>query len=1185
MNNITQRQGISLILFSFDEYSTHIKNVIDSFMDSLENILDHIYILSYDIMSVKNLKNYEKMITFIKLSDYSYNINSCVNNIISKKSTGLWLLWKPTFIFNKNKENDFRKIIYDIQTEKYDLAYIYGLNLYLDIYHTHISSMYSCRNGGCVISNNKLKLIDDASAHYYTVNKQNLQIQYYLYDADNTNYYFYNFANAMHNGMMLLDCFETEYINYVKLNQYKTFSDWYKTKYNNVTIYGKVYREKNLLMDHKNIIAHQKNIGDVLKSLDLYELSGKNRVKKLFGKYHDNKITIVTLVRNNKHYLKESMSSLIKQTSDDWNCVIINDGSQDKISYDDFIDMPNEIFKDRFTIINIDEWNGLVKCHKTALLHATNEVIGIMDVDDVLEATAIEDVLNIYNKTEEDNIFVYTNFNYCDINMNKISEGYAGEIKTCLLNDRCANHFRTFKLKYYYLTEGYDDDLQFGAEDQDILFKLEKVCTPVFLNKALYNYRTNNSNITTNNTSISSLKYLSKYSLFISLFKNIYDRYGNINFQLRIFSFENNILISDKSEKEKERYLSYRVKSNNLFKGLIINNDSFEIVDNNNKKYIPDNKIIHHCELYSNNIYIMNVCDMLFDLNNNLLMRYILKYNETNYNTFNINLCWDVMQSKFYIDDCISPINNNINIESFKKIHPNVYFDNIYIINLKKDKDKRENMDKIFNKLQIKHEFYDAVYGKDEMHMKIYTKNKYEKTLKSPGAYGYSLTMIKIFEDAINKKYKKILVCDDDIIFHKDFLNLFDKNIRNIPFDWKILFFGLSGPWTHPFVNIDFRNFNYKQTFIRDTFNCDGSYCVGYDNIILQKFINITNKFDYPFDTAIIKHINNDPTIIKYSFQPYLVIADTTKSDITEREKNIIDNFSAYQFKYRQNLGLFDINSTMKQPYKATNKNPYPLVSIIMTVFNKSKYLNNSIKSILNQTYKNIELIIIEDKSTDNNRCQRILKRYTDIHNIKIIYNVSNLGCYASRNIGIRHSSGEIIAFQDADDYAISTKIEKQINHMNKYNLLMVGCNMIRTHLSDINYKNDDEILFAVENSIDKSHENIKDCCTEYFGFPTLLIRKILFDMYGLYKERRKGMDMEFPERVMFNELNTIFEDSSWEFFDKGQNEIYKKMNELLVISPEMNELNITNSITTDVYLKNREWRLEYQKLQNSINY
>lgn len=101
------------------------------------------------------------------------------------------------------------------------------------------------------------------------------------------------------------------------------------------------------------------------------------------------------------------------------------------------------------------------------------------------------------------------------------------------------------------------------------------------------------------------------------------------------------------------------------------------------------------------------------------------------------------------------------------------------------------------------------------------------------------------------------------------------------------------------------------------------------------------------------------------------------------------------------------------------------LVSVIMSNFNTpEEYLRPAIESILNQTYRNFELIIIDDCSTDNSLS--VIESYTD-ERIKIIRNEINLGITKSLNRGLNAANGEFVARMDADDISLETRFEKQI--------------------------------------------------------------------------------------------------------------------------------------------------------------
>jgi len=111
-----------------------------------------------------------------------------------------------------------------------------------------------------------------------------------------------------------------------------------------------------------------------------------------------------------------------------------------------------------------------------------------------------------------------------------------------------------------------------------------------------------------------------------------------------------------------------------------------------------------------------------------------------------------------------------------------------------------------------------------------------------------------------------------------------------------------------------------------------------------------------------------------------------------------------------------------------------PKVTILLSVYNGAKHLSDSIDSLLFQTYKNIEILIIDDNSND--ATFDICKKYEEsFNNIKVFKNLKNLGLTKSLNFLIEHSSGTYLARQDADDISEATRIEKQIKFINKYKL------------------------------------------------------------------------------------------------------------------------------------------------------
>lgn len=110
------------------------------------------------------------------------------------------------------------------------------------------------------------------------------------------------------------------------------------------------------------------------------------------------------------------------------------------------------------------------------------------------------------------------------------------------------------------------------------------------------------------------------------------------------------------------------------------------------------------------------------------------------------------------------------------------------------------------------------------------------------------------------------------------------------------------------------------------------------------------------------------------------------------------------------------------------------LVSVIMPCFNCEKTVAASIESILNQTYQNIEILIIDDGSKDNT--YEILKKFQNKHkNIRLFKNQDNLGLTKSLNILIEESKGEYIARQDSDDISVIDRISLQYEFMEQKEL------------------------------------------------------------------------------------------------------------------------------------------------------
>ena len=167
------------------------------------------------------------------------------------------------------------------------------------------------------------------------------------------------------------------------------------------------------------------------------------------------------------------------------------------------------------------------------------------------------------------------------------------------------------------------------------------------------------------------------------------------------------------------------------------------------------------------------------------------------------------------------------------------------------------------------------------------------------------------------------------------------------------------------------------------------------------------------------------------------------------------------------------------------------LISVIVPVYNSEKTITATLDSILNQTYTNIEIIVVNDGSTDASK--KIIESYDD-YRIKII-NKENGGVSSARNVGIKSAHGEYVAFCDSDDIWKPNKLERQIYYINLYkDVDFIGCN-----------RNGESVRVLL-----KSYNKVKkikfyDMLLKMFPqTSTVIIKKSVFSDIGLYDENQK---------------------------------------------------------------------------------
>lgn len=203
------------------------------------------------------------------------------------------------------------------------------------------------------------------------------------------------------------------------------------------------------------------------------------------------------------------------------------------------------------------------------------------------------------------------------------------------------------------------------------------------------------------------------------------------------------------------------------------------------------------------------------------------------------------------------------------------------------------------------------------------------------------------------------------------------------------------------------------------------------------------------------------------------------------------------------------------------------MVSAIITTHNRCDLLERAIESVLNQTYKGIECIVVDDHSSDNTQviCEKYAVKY-----IFIPKEESQGGNYA-RNIGIKIAKGDYCAFLDDDDYWLPTKIEKQVALIEKMDCELVYCGRKREVISKKGVKYVD-MLTKPQNQGDMRRKILYNICTTT---STILVkRQALIDVNRFDEILRFWQEYELTIRLaqrepfyFVNEQLCVYRDDS----------------------------------------------------------
>lgn len=188
---------------------------------------------------------------------------------------------------------------------------------------------------------------------------------------------------------------------------------------------------------------------------------------------------------NKSKWVEAAIQSVLAQTYQDWELIIVDDCSDD--------DSWEKIcrFNDpRIKVCRLDRNCGCAASHNVAFKIATGELIGILDSDDVLIPTALEEMVAVAEANPECG-FLFSNYDVVGPDLSFIRRGkshWPPRGGSLMSDKHAASHFKVFRRDAYDKTEGFDESFPVCV-DRDITFKMEEVTKFAFLDKSLYIYR------------------------------------------------------------------------------------------------------------------------------------------------------------------------------------------------------------------------------------------------------------------------------------------------------------------------------------------------------------------------------------------------------------------------------------------------------------------------------------------------------------------------------------------------------------------------------------------------------------------------------------------------------------------------------------------------------------------------
>lgn len=234
-----------------------------------------------------------------------------------------------------------------------------------------------------------------------------------------------------------------------------------------------------------------------------------------------------------------------------------------------------------------------------------------------------------------------------------------------------------------------------------------------------------------------------------------------------------------------------------------------------------------------------------------------------------------------------------------------------------------------------------------------------------------------------------------------------------------------------------------------------------------------------------------------------------------------------------------------------------PLISIIIPVYNVEKYVGRCIESVINQTYKNLEIVIINDCSTDKSLtiCEQYQK---EDKRIKLVSNSVNMGLSDTRNVGFEYSTGDFYMFIDSDDFISKIMIENMVKEAINNEADLITCNFQYYYGKEMDDCKLDYLISVFSN--EEAFARMLSNKTNYRAVWAKLVDKKLLRDLRFPKYNRFGEDMPFTPQLIIKARKIIHINEPYYYYNQEGNSIVRSKfnrNRLYMIDQTQKWMNI----------------------------